>query len=146
MRRFGWRVRWALMVRNYLRSVIERIFSSYVAKGSHTTSGRQHGSSQRQHGSSQTLVIFFNFDIGVQAQASSQGINYARTFSNGSLRRIRQLTTPLPVVPITRRYRSGFSVGVFSPNGSPMDRFCGSTENVRSPHLSSVTIADGHLL
>ena len=141
------------MVRNCLRSVIERIFSSYVPKGSHTTSGRQHGSSQRQHrssqrqhGSSQTLVIFFNFDIGVQAQASSQGINYARTFSNGSLRRIRQLTTPLPVVPITRRYRSGFSVGVFSPNGSPMDRFCGSTENVRSPHLSSATDADAHLL
>ena len=108
-------------------------------KGTHTA-GR------RRHGSSQTLVIFFCVDIGVQAQASSQGTNYARTFSNGSLRRIHLSTTTLPVVPITRKHLSGFSVGVSSPNGSPMGRFCGSTESVRCPDLSTATVADGHLL
>src|SRR5258708_3227117 len=88
----------------------------------------------------------FSLDIGVQTQASSQGTNYARTFAGGSLRRIRLSTTTLPVVPITRKNLSGFSVGVSSPNGSPMPHFCGSTENVRSPDLSSATDADAPLL
>ncbi len=74
----------------------------------------------------------FSLDTGVQTQASSQGTNCARTFAGGSLRRIRLLTTILPVVPITRKHLSGFSVGVSSPNGSPMRHSCGSTENVRS--------------
>src|SRR5260370_21369005 len=88
----------------------------------------------------------FSLDTGVQTQASSQGTNCARTFVGGSLRRIRLLTTILPVGPITRKYLSGFSVGVSSPNGSPMPHSCGSTENVRSPDLPSATDADAHLL
>ncbi len=122
----------------------EDIFNSYVPRGkrdkaSHTTSGRQHGSSQ-------TLVIFFCIGIAVQAQASSQGANYSRTFSNGSLRRIRLLTTTLHVKPITRKQRSGLPMGISSLNGSAMGRFCGFTESVRSPDLSSAMITDGHLL
>ncbi len=108
----------------------ENTFNSYVPRG----------------GSSQTSVIFFFVDIGVQTQASSQGTNYARSFTGGSLRRIRLLTIILPVVPTTRKHLSGFSVGVSSPNGSPMPHFCGSTENVRSPDLSSATDADAPLL
>ncbi len=115
------------------------VFRGKRDKGTHTTSGRQHGSGQ-------TFVIFFYVDIGVEVQASSQGTNYARTFSNGSLCQIRLLTTTLPVVPITRKQRSGFSMGVSSPNGSPMARFCGFTGNVRSSDLPSATVADDHLL
>jgi hypothetical protein len=88
----------------------------------------------------------FSLDIGVQTQPSSQGTNYARNFARGSLRRIRLLTTILPVGPITRKHLSGFSVGVSLPNGSLMPHFYGSTENVRSPNLSSATDADAHLL
>jgi hypothetical protein len=76
----------------------------------------------------------------VQAQASVQGINYDRTFADGSLRRIRLLTTTLRAAPIASEQRSGFSKKVSSPNGNPMGRFCGSTENVRSPDFSR---ADG---
>ena len=57
------------------------------------------------------------------------------TFANGSLRRIRRLTTTLHVVPIARKQQSGFSKGVSSPNGNLMVLFYGSTENVRSPDL-----------
>src|ERR1700679_3482870 len=108
-------------------------------KGGHTTSGRQHGSSE-------TLVFFSCVNIGVQSQLSSQGINYDRTFANGSLRRIRLLTTTWHVAPIASKQRSGFSKEVSPPNGNPMVRCCGSTENVRSPIISSAMAADSHLL
>jgi hypothetical protein len=84
--------------------------------------------------------------LGLQAQASSQGTNYDRTFSDGSLHRIHLLTTTLRVVPITREQRSGFAKEVSSPNGNPMGRFCGSTESVRSPDLSGAAAADSHPL
>jgi hypothetical protein len=45
----------------------------------------------------------------------------------------------LHVVPIASKNPSGFSKEVSSPNGNPMVRFCGSTENVRSPDISSLT-------
>ena len=75
-------------------------------------------------------------DIVVQAKTSLQGINYDRTFADGSLRRIRLSTTTLPAAPIVSKQRSGFSKGASSPNGNPMAHFCGSMENVRSPGLS----------
>ena len=81
----------------------------------------------------------FCIGIGVQTQASSQGTNYNRIFANGSLRQIRLLTTILHVVPIASKEPSGFSKEVSSPNGNPMGRFCGSTENVRSPDIPSIT-------
>ena len=67
-------------------------------------------------------------------------------FANGSLRRIRLLTTTLRVVSTTRNTRGGFSEAVFSWNGNPLDRFCGFTESVRSAALSSLTVIDVHLL
>jgi hypothetical protein len=88
----------------------------------------------------------FCIGVGVQTQASSQGINYDRTFGNGSLRRIRLLTTTLHVVPIASKERIGFSKGVSSPNGDPMVRFCGSTENVNSFYISSAMAAESHHL
>jgi hypothetical protein len=84
--------------------------------------------------------------IGVQAQSSSQGINYDTTFANGSLRRIRLLIKTLHVVLILNKERSGFSKETSSPNGNPMVLFCGSTENVRSPDISNAMAADTHLL
>jgi hypothetical protein len=77
----------------------------------------------------------FCVDIGVQAKGSLQGINYDRTFADGSLRRIRLLITTLPAPPIASKQPTGFSKEVSSPNGNPMAHFCGSTENVRSPDL-----------
>ena len=87
----------------------------------------------------------FCVGIGVQSKASLQGINYDRTFANGSLRPIPLLTTTLPVVPIASKEPSGFSKEVSSPNGNQMVRFCGSTENVRS-YISSPMVADSHVL
>jgi hypothetical protein len=52
----------------------------------------------------------------------------------------------LHVVPIASKERSGFSKEVSSPNGNLMVRFCGSTENVRSPHISSAMATDSNLL
>ena len=88
---------------------------------------------------------FYCVDIGVQTQASSQRINYDRVFANGSLHRIRLRTTTLHVVPIASKERIGFLKGVSSPNGNPMGRFCGSTENVRSPETSCTMTADSHV-
>jgi hypothetical protein len=42
-------------------------------------------------------------------------------------------------MPIASKQRSGFSKEICLPNGNPMGRFCGSTENVRSPGISSAT-------
>ena len=64
-------------------------------------------------------------------------VNYDRIFADGSLRRIRLLTTTLPAVPIANKQRSSFSKEISSPNGNPTGHFCGSTENVRSPDLST---------
>ena len=88
----------------------------------------------------------FYVGIHVQTQASSQGTNYDRTFSDGSLRRIRLLTTILHAVPIASKEPSGFSKEVSSPNGNLMVRFCGSTESVRSPDISSSMTAETHVL
>jgi hypothetical protein len=79
-------------------------------------------------------------DVGKQAKASLQGINYDRTFAGGYLRRIPLLTTILPAVPIASKLLSGFSKEGSLPNGNLVAHFCGSTENVRSPDLSG---ADG---
>ena len=86
------------------------------------------------------LSFSFCVDIRVQAEPSSQGINYDRTLAGGSLRRIPLLTTTSRAVPIISKQRTGFSMEVSLPNGSPMVHFCGSTENVRTPDLSR---ADG---
>jgi hypothetical protein len=43
----------------------------------------------------------------------------------------------LHVVPIASKEQSGFSKEVSSPSGNLMVLFCGSTENVRSPDISS---------
>jgi hypothetical protein len=112
----------------------ENMFNSDVSrgksgKGSHTTNGKRHGSSK-------TFVIFptaLLLVLGVQAQVSSQGTNYDRTFSDGSLRRIRLLITTLHVVLTTREHRSGFSKAIRSRDGNPLVLFCGFMENVRSP-------------
>ena len=88
----------------------------------------------------------FCVDIGVQTQTSSQGTNYGRNFANGSLHRIRLLIRTLHMVPIASKQRTGFSKEVSSPSGNPMVRFCGYTENVRSPDISSAMAADTHFL
>ena len=75
--------------------------------------------------------------LAVPAQLSSQGTNYDRSFPNGSLRRIRLLTTTLHVVPTTKETRNGFSRAVFLRNGNPLDLFYGFTENVCFPEISS---------
>ncbi len=82
-----------------------------------------------------SLSFSFCVDIGVCANASLQGINYGRTFADGSLRRIPLLTTTLPAAPIASKQRTGFSKEASSPNGNPMAYFCGSTENVRASDL-----------
>ena len=84
-------------------------------------------------------------DIRLQSQSSAQGINYDKTFANGSLHRTRLLTTTLHAVLIASKQRSGFSKEVFSPNGNLMARSCGSTENVRSADISGAKAADSHL-
>ena len=82
-----------------------------------------------------------------RAQPSSQGTNYDRTFSNGSLRLIRLLTTTLRVVPITRERPNGFSKAVSSRDGNPLVRSCGFTESVRFLfYFINLITADGHLL
>ena len=80
--------------------------------------------------------LSFSFYVDMQANPSLQGTNYDRTFVDGSLPRIPLLTTILPAPPIASKQQAGFSKEVSSPNGNPMARFCGSTENVRSPDLS----------
>ena len=77
----------------------------------------------------------FCVDISEQAKLSLQGINYDGTFADGSLRQIPLLTTTLPAAPLASKQLSGFPKELFSPNGNPMDLFCGSTENVRSPGI-----------
>jgi archaellum component FlaC len=119
---------------------LQNIFNSDVprgkrGKGSRTTDGKRHGPSE-------TFVIFptvLTLVLGVQAQESSQGTKYDRTFSDGSLRRIRLLITTLLVVLTTRGRRSGFSKAVSSRDGNPRVRFCGFTENVRPLDLSNLT-------
>ena len=70
---------------------------------------------------------------------SSQSTNYDRNFADGCLRRIHLLTTTLHVVLTTREKRSGFSKVVSLRDGNPLLHYCGFTENVRSPDLSSLT-------
>jgi hypothetical protein len=69
--------------------------------------------------------------FGGRAQPSSQGTNYDRTFSDGSPRLIRLLTTTLRVVPTTRERPNGFSKAVSSRDGNPLAHSCGFTEIVR---------------
>ena len=69
--------------------------------------------------------------FGRRAQPFSQGINYDRTFSNGSLRLIRLLTITLRVVLTTRERPNGFSKAVSSRDGNPLAHSCGFTESVR---------------
>ena len=83
-----------------------------------------------------SLSFSFCVDISEQAKASQQGINYDRTFANGSLRQIPLRTTTLPAPPIASKKQSGFSKEVLSPNGNPMVHFSGCTGNVRSLDLS----------
>jgi hypothetical protein len=85
-------------------------------------------------------------DFGEQAKASLQGINYDRTFTDGSLHQIRLLTTTLPAVLIASKQPSGFSKEVSSQNGNPAAHFCGSTENVRSLTFPEPMAADSHIL
>jgi hypothetical protein len=131
------RSQWSLMVRNCLRSVNKRTYLTLMCLEGKET--RIVMDQVKRSWSS------FCVGIGVRTQAPSQRINYDRTFSDGSLRRIRLLTTTLHVVPIASKQQSGFSKGVSSPNGNPMVHFCGSTENVRSPGISCTKAADSHL-
>ena len=123
------------MVRNPLSSVNERIYSILMClDGKETRTVIQQVADDMDKVKRQSFS--FCVDIRVHAKASLQGIDYGGTFADGSLRQIRLLTTTLPVVPIASKQRSGFFKEASSPNGNPMGRFCGSTENVRSPDLS----------
>ena len=75
------------------------------------------------------------FFVEILMQPSSQGTNYDRIFSDGSLRRIHLRTTTLRVVLTTREQRTGFSKAVSLPDGNLLVRFYGFTENVRSPTI-----------
>ena len=112
------------------------IFNSVVPRGKRDKAS--YSASRRRHGPSQKFVISFCIDTGMQAKTSLQGINYDTTFINGSLHRIPLLTITLPAVLIASKQPSGFSKEISSLNGNPMAHFCGSTENVHSPHLSRV--------
>jgi hypothetical protein len=92
------------------------------------------------------LSFPFCVEISVQTKKSLQGINYNRTFADGSLRQIPLLTTILPAAPIASKQPTGSSKEVSSPNGNPMGHFCGSTENVRFSDLSrEPMVTDTHL-
>ena len=77
----------------------------------------------------------FSFGVDAGAKPSLQGINYDRTFADGSHPQIPLSITTLPVAPTASKQRTGFSKEVSLPNGNPMAHFCGSTENVRSPDI-----------
>ena len=60
----------------------------------------------------------------------SQGTNYGRAFTNGSLLRIPRRTTTSHVTFVTRKRLHGFSKAASFRSGSQPDRFFGFTENV----------------
>src|SRR6266852_5631006 len=124
------------MVRNRLCSVNKTIYSSILMnlEGKETRVVIQQVADDMDQ--VKRLSSSFRVDIRVQAKPSLQGINYGRTFADGSLRRIPLLTTTLPAAPIASKQRTGFFKEVSSPNGNPMAHFCGSTENVRCLVLS----------
>jgi hypothetical protein len=121
------------MVRNRFSSVNTRIQSILVyVEGKETRAVIQ----QVADDMDQVKSLSFSFYLDMQAKLSLQGINYDRTFVHGSLPQIPLLTTILPAPPIASKQQIGFPKDVSSPNGNQMVRFCGSTENVRSPNLS----------
>jgi hypothetical protein len=83
-------------------------------------------------------------DVGEQAKASLQGINYDSTFADGFLHRTPRLTTTLPVVLIASKQPSGSSKEVTSSNGNLTAHFCGFTENVRFLIFPEPMVANGH--
>ena len=75
----------------------------------------------------------------MQAQSSSQGIYYDRTFVNGSRRRIHLRITILRATRITRERRLGFSREARIRNGSRRvpSRYSGFMENVCPSHSAA---------
>ena len=116
----------------------QSIFNSDYPEGKETMVVIQQVADDMDQVKSESFSLFV--DLDVHAKSSLQGINYNRTFVDGSLPRIHLLTTTLPAAPTASKQRNGFFKEVSSPNGNPMARFYGSTENVRSPDLSR---ADG---
>ena len=70
--------------------------------------------------------------LDVQAQFSSQGANYNRTFGDGSPHQIRPQITTLHVVLVMREQQIGSLKVVSLENGNPLVPYCGFTESVRS--------------
>src|SRR6266567_941583 len=68
----------------------------------------------------------------MQAQTLSQGINYCRTFVDGSCHQIHLQTITLHVVLITTERQTGSLMEPFIRNGDQqVPRLSGSMENVR---------------
>ena len=87
-----------------------------------------------------------------QAEASTQGPNYYRTFTNcdrtfadGSPRQIHPRITTSHVVLVIRGQQNGFFKAVSLQNGNPLVRFCGFTGSVRSSYYSPFTLTNVHL-
>ena len=69
--------------------------------------------------------------LDVEAQATSQEINYDRTFGDGFPHRIRLQTITLHVVLITKEQQPGSFKVAYSVNGNLLVRFSGFMVNVR---------------
>jgi hypothetical protein len=67
----------------------------------------------------------------------SQGTNYGRAFTNGSLLRTPRRTTTSHVTLVTRKRQRGFFKAVSFRSGSQPGRFFGFTENVCHVLLST---------
>ena len=81
----------------------------------------------------------------IQAQSSSQGVNYDTIFVDGSLHQIRRRIITLHVVLITREPQPGFFKAAYIMNGNLHLRFSGSMENVRTCPTPYLTPPDGIL-
>ena len=78
-----------------------------------------------------------NLISAIEPYPFSQGTNYGRAFTDGSLLRTPQRTTTSHVTLVTRNWRHGFFKAASFRSGSQQDRFFGFTENVRHVFLSS---------
>ena len=81
-------------------------------------------------------------NVGHRASPSPQVTNCETAFINGSPHRIHQQTITSPVVHITRRWHLGSSKAASSKNGSQPVHYSGSTENVRSILIPTLSPAD----
>ena len=67
----------------------------------------------------------------MELYTSFQKTGCGKTFTNGSLHRIRQLTITLPVILTTRKQQPGSLKAAFFGNGNRHLLFFGFTGNVR---------------